>query len=118
MELNILKPKEVSSIAKITIHKTGKMGFSKGASELLSIDKNKYAKFGINNKNELFIIMKSENDDETFSIAKAGDYYYISARTLLEDLGIDYTNGDTVIFDIRKTEEDSIYRLSKRVIKK
>lgn len=42
MELNFIKPKETVTIAKITIHKTGKMGFSKGAIDLLNIESNGY----------------------------------------------------------------------------
>lgn len=118
MQLKILKPKESNAIAKITVHKTGKIGFSKGANELLKIDENKFAKFGYDENEEFFIVMCKESDEETFNIAKAGDYYYITAKSLLEDLEIDYKSNNTTIFDIRKTELESIYKLNMRVIKK
>ena len=108
MNIDFIKPKEINTVAKITIHKSGKMGFSRGASELLKLDVNKYAKFGFN----------EESDDSTFSISKAGEYYYILAKSLLQEIGIDYTSKDTTIFDIKRTNEEYIYKLNKRVIKK
>ena len=55
MNINFIKPKEINTVAKITIHKSGKMGFSRGASELLRLDVNKYAKFGFNEDKDFFI---------------------------------------------------------------
>lgn len=118
MGLKFIKPKEVTSIAKITIHKTGKMGFSRGASELLKLDINGYAKFGHNEENELFIVMEPNADEDTFNVSKAGAYYYISAKSLLDEIGVDYSKGDTIIYDIKRTEEENVYKLNKRVIKK
>lgn len=118
MELTFIKPKETKARAKITVHKTGKLGFSKGAMELLGLEQNKSAKFGYNEQQDLFILMGSEPDEETFNIAKAGAYYYIAAKTLLEDLDIEYKSENTTIFDVFKTEEKNIFKLKKRIIKK
>ena len=38
MALKMLKPKKPGAICKITVHKTGKLGFSKGADLLLNIE--------------------------------------------------------------------------------
>ena len=73
MNINFIKPKEINAVAKITIHKSGKMGFSRGASELLKLDVNKYAKFGFNEDNDFVIVITQESDDSTFSISKAGE---------------------------------------------
>ena len=118
MELKFFNPSENTSPAKVTVHRSGKMGFSKGAAELLQIDEMKHCKFGVNNENKLFIVMFTEGVDGTFNIAKAGDYYYVTARSLLNDMGIDYKSKDTVIFDLVKTEQNNIFRMDKRVIKK
>lgn len=118
MNIDFIKPKEINTVAKITIHKSGKMGFSRGASELLKLDVNKYAKFGFNEDKDFFIVITQESDDSTFSISKAGEYYYILAKSLLQEIGIDYTSKDTTIFDIKRTNEEYIYKLNKRVIKK
>lgn len=118
MQLKIIKPKEPNAIAKITVHKTGKLGFSKGADEMLELKENKFAKFGHDENEDFFIVMFKESDEETFNVAKAGDYYYITAKSLLDDLGIDYKSDNTTIFDIRKTELKNMYKLVKRIIEK
>ena len=118
MQLKIIRPKEANAIAKITVHRTGKMGFSKGAIGFLNIEENKFAKFGFDESGDFFIVMCKESDEETFNVAKAGDYYYITAKTLLEDLEVDYKSKNTTIFDIRKTEVEYTYKLNKRVISK
>lgn len=118
MQLRIIKPKEPNAIAKITVHKTGKLGFSKGASEVLELEGNKFAKFGYDDNENFFIVMYKESDEETFNIAKAGDYFYITAKSLLDDLGIDYKSNDTTIFDIKKTEMENMFKLNKRIIRK
>ena len=62
MQLKIIRPKEANAIAKITVHKTGKLGFSKGAMEILKLEENKYSKFGFNEAEDFFIIMCSTFD--------------------------------------------------------
>ena len=118
MQIRIIKPKETATPAKITVHKTGKLGFSKGAMELLELGTYRFAKFGFDEDNKLCILMFKDADEETFSIAKAGAYFYITAKTLLQDLKIDFKSANTTIFDIMKTEEPHIFRLSTRVLTK
>ena len=118
MQLKILKPKEPNAIAKLTVQRSGKLGFSKGALELLDLEANKFAKFGFDELENFYIVIYKESDEETFNISKAGDYYYINAKTLLEDLEIDYSSDDTTIFDIRRTDVENTFKLNKRVLKK
>jgi len=118
MELKFFSPSDSISIAKVTVHRSGKMGFSKGAAELLKIEERRYCKFGVNDEEKLFIVMFKENVEGTFNIAKAGNYYYVVARTLLNDMGVDYKSKDTVIFDLVKTEQNNTFRMDKRVIRK
>jgi len=118
MKFRLIKPKDPPAIAKITVQRTGKIGFSKGAMDLLDLETNKFAKFAFDDSDDFYILMFEESDEETFNVAKAGEYNYINAKSLLEDLDIDYTSEDTTIFDIRKTEDKNVYKLNKRVIKK
>ena len=64
------------------------------------------------------MIMSEEGDDETFNIARAGEYFYIAAKSILEDLEIDYKSLDTTIFDLSKTDDDKTFKLEKRILKK
>lgn len=118
MQLNFIKPKENKAIAKLTVHKSGKIGLSKGASEVLMVNENKYCKFGTNENGDLFIVMFIKQDEETFSIAKAGAYYYITAKALLKDIGVDYKSEDTIIFDLEDTGDSNIFKMIKRIIEK
>ena len=118
MQLNFIKPKENIATAKLTVHKSGKIGLSKGAADLLQVEKLKFCKFGTNETSEMFVVMFGDSDDETFNIAKAGAYYYISAKVLLKDIGIDYKSNDTIIFDLEETENENVYKMIKRIIKK
>jgi hypothetical protein len=122
-----IEPKESEKIAKLTVHKSGKLGLSKGAMDLLDAENNKYCKFAYNNTDrdkgdkELYMFLFKENDGASFGISKAGEYYYIKAKSLLVDLEIDYEDiSKTIIFDIYPMEYEgkTIYKLKKRIIKK
>lgn len=122
-----IEPKENEKIAKLTVHKSGKLGLSKGAMDLLDSENNKFCKFAYNNTEntkddkDLYMFLFKENDGASFNISKAGEYYYIKAKSLLIDLNIDYEDtSKTIIFDIYPLEYEgnTIYKLKKRIIKK
>lgn len=122
-----IEPKENDRIAKLTVHKSGKLGLSKGAMDLLEVENNKYCKFAHNNNEsnkedkDLYMFLYKQNDGASFSISKAGEYYYIKAKSLLIDLDIDYIDvTKTIIFDVHpiEYEGETIYKLKKRIIKK
>jgi len=125
MKLKFIRPKESASASKLTVHKTGKLGLSRGAINLLNVGVNKYCKFAFDenevneNAKTIYILMSNVADDETFNISKAGDYYYIKAKSLLMDLSIDFTDEKkTVIFDIYPAiyDGEEIFKLDKREI--
>ena len=125
LNLKFIEPKESDGIAKLTVHKSGKLGLSKNATSLLDVENKKYCQFARDENKEnnsiLYMLMNKENDGRSFSISKAGDYYYIKAKSLLNDLDIDYSDvTKTIIFDIYPIEYDGdrIYKLTKRIIKK
>lgn len=122
-----IEPKENEKIAKLTVHKSGKLGLSKGAMDLLDTENYKYCKFAYNNTEsnkedkDLYMFLFKGNDGTSFSISKAGDYYYIKAKSLLIHLNIEYEDiSKTTIFDIYPMEYEgqTIYKLKKRIIKK
>lgn len=118
MKIRFFKPRNVNKRIKLTVHRTGKLGFSKDASQLLNLEKNKFCKFGTNENSDLLFVICKEGDNTTFSISKAGDYYYVNAKSLLKDLDIDYKDENTYIFDIEDIDKEDIYKLKKRVIMK
>lgn len=118
MIIRFIKPDPRGGSAKLTVHKTGKLGLSKGAMELLNTGRNRFVRFGFGEQDELLMQMCETAMENSFPVGRAGEYDYISARTMLDELGVDYTAKETIIYDIKKTPEDGIYRLHQRVIKK
>jgi len=99
---------------KLTFHKSGKLGFSKLCNATLSLQKNKYAKFGKNEIGEMYLYLTNDNEEDTFKIARAGEYYYINIKRNLEDFGINET--DSLTFDIGNFEE-KFFKLTRRDFK-
>lgn len=124
-EFEFIKPKTPDGSAKMTAHRTGKAGFSAAADKLMKLADWKWCAFAKDKKEEgdrIIYLMKMEHpSDITFNVAKAGNYYYIKANSLFEDLKIDYTDeSKTTIFDITPIEDNgkTLYKLSRREINK
>jgi len=107
---------------KCTIHRNGKLGFSKEAIKKLNISEDKYIKLGINeediNDKDLYALIQDYSDNETYKINKAGEYFYVNTKTLFDKLNINYVE-KKVIFDIYEVDNDDnvkLYKLSKREI--
>lgn len=121
MKLKFIKPSDVNTKAKATIHTTGKLGFSSNAIEYLGINENKFIKFAFDdegeNENIMYSIITNEKDNESFNINKAGNYYYVNAKGLFDNLGYDYKN-NRIVFDLVKIEYEGtqIIKMLKRVI--
>lgn len=125
MELEFFKPKENLGSNKITVHKSGKLGFSKGAAKLMGIEDNRFCKIAkspnAEGNEELFMLTCKEKDDYTYGISKAGDYFYVKAKQLLGEIDVDYRNTNkTIIYDVEKKNinGDVVFRLVKRVLYK
>ncbi|WP_295811482.1 hypothetical protein [uncultured Apibacter sp.] len=125
LNLNFVTPREGEGTAKLTVHKSGRLGFSKSAIELLNVENYRYCKFAFNKEDEtdenIYMVLNKESDEFSFNISKAGEYYYIKAKNFLSDLKIDYTDdAKTYIFDIYKMDNEDliVYKLKKRIIKK
>lgn len=125
LEFEYFKYKETERNAKLTVHKNGKTGFSEAANKLMNLDEWKWCAFA-RDKNEtggknIYLVKMTEQNDYTFSLNKSGNYYYIKALSLLNDLGIDYSDeSKRVIFDITAIDNNgqTVYKLTKREVKK
>lgn len=110
MKLTFFKPKgKIKS--KITLHKTGKLGFSKGAETDLDLSKNPFIKIGTDHNENIFVKSYQEKDHECFPVSKAGSYYYIYSLSLLQDLRLN--KDDSVIFDL-SVSKDGYFLMQKR----
>lgn len=108
---------------KCTVQKDGKLGFSSSACSRMDLDNQRYFRVGFNAENPqdaaLYLVPAEEGDDKAFKIGKAGQYYYLRVREILDQRGFQYETGD-LEFDIKEVQEKTIlyYRLTPRESKR
>lgn len=109
MKVTFFKAKELDSNVKATIHVSGRLGFNSNAQKKLDLESVRFVKIGQGEESDgiLFLVTCHEEDIETFSIAKAGEYYYANTKALFDSIGIDYEN-QKVIYDISEVTFDGI----------
>lgn len=123
MKLKFFKAEEIENNAKATVHTTGKLGFSSDAIDYLKLSDGKSIQFGKNEEDEsdpnLYAVVYEGIQEGAYKLSKAGDYFYVNCKSLLDTLGIDYKR-TKVIYDLVKTEYEgqTIIKMLKREIKK
>ncbi len=119
MALSFIKVREIENNSKATVHKSGKLGFNSDAQQRYLTGKGQYAKVALGENFEedgtIYLLIVDSEDEETLSISKAGDYYYINTKSLFDYLKIDYVK-QKIIFDISKETIDgmNVLQLNKR----
>ncbi|RZS75273.1 hypothetical protein EV199_1136 [Pseudobacter ginsenosidimutans] len=119
MKLKFFDPREAAKTLKATAHKNGKLGFSADAAKKMELAAGKGARIAFDEENPedktLYVIISSMAMEDTFKIIKAGEYFYLNARSLFEELELDYKN-DNIVYDISEVLIDGrpIYKFTKR----
>ena len=98
--------------AKATVQRTGKLGFSMEAAELLGLKDESSEIESVCRRivlqevgnNDWLAVLINGNDERGFRVQKGGDYYYLNMRQYFKASGIDYVN-NRVIYDITATSE-------------
>ena len=98
--------------AKATVQRTGKLGFSMEAAELLGLRENtsELKREGRRmilqemDGHDWLAVVVSETNERGFKIQRGGDYYYLNMRQYFKASGIDYLD-NRVIYDITATNE-------------
>lgn len=106
---------------KATIHNSGKLGFSAEAEKTLGLDKEMYLKIGTSSEEKddsLYVMISDKLDSYSFPVLKAGNYFYVNAKGLFNELKIEYLK-EKVIYDIEEVdyEGQKIFKFNKRKIK-
>ena len=95
-----------------TIHLAGKLGFNMDASKFMSLDGR--PSFVVATKiddlkaQQIFLIETENsigNDIPPVVVSKAGSYYYLGIRNVLDQLGIDYKSR-IIVYEITIAEKD------------
>lgn len=113
INFKILKSTEIPKDIRLSVHKTGKLGFSMDAKETLKLTKYKSITLAANaddeNDKHLYLLLDEEEPEGSYKISKAGDYYYVNMGALLKSLGHEYSDGKLVV-EMRKMEQgDTVY---------
>lgn len=124
LDIEFFEPEDKYGSIKATVHRSGKLGFTQGAAKLIDFEANTMFKIGRkktdtgSNSDILYMIPVKDKDDMTFTVLKAGGYYYLKTKRLLTQLGIDYraADGESVSFEIDEINENGnkYYKLIKR----
>lgn len=123
MKLKFIDSTSLDRNLKATVHKSGKIGFTRDAAKKLNLGESKSAKIAINDEDSedtsLYLVIENGIADGAFRINKAGEYYYINTKALFDGLGMDYTS-NTYVYDIVSTtiEGQQVYMFKRRPLKK
>lgn len=122
--MRILSARQYKVSLKVTIQKTGKLNFTEETANALSLTPDKGVKLFMDGEPEqLYMAIMAKVDDDSFEIRKSGLYYYVAARLLFDEMGVDYVN-NTVIYDLVrcKAYDEQIggdcYKMNQRTLKK
>ena len=116
MEFEFFTPRRLS---KASVHKTGKLAFNSDAIKQMDFESDKYFKVARNKTDKddenLYLIVASEEDKDVFKIGKAGDYYHLKIKTVLDDMGVNYQE-EPLSYEIEeiKDQEFKYYKLTRR----
>ena len=89
----------------------------------MDLENNRHYKISKNaadpNDTNLYMLPTSTDDPKAFKVSKAGEYFYLRMKHILEKLKIDY-KANRVIFDIKEEESNGTkyYKLEMRPLKK
>jgi hypothetical protein len=121
MALSVFSAKNYSTKLKVTVQRTGKLGFTASTAESLHLSKDSFIKIARDDEDveNLYMIVSSSPDEDAFKISCISGYYSLSVAPLLKELGIDYLK-KTVIFDLSRAasyDEEAggiVYKMTKR----
>ncbi|MEP3386577.1 MAG: hypothetical protein ABJO02_00230 [Reichenbachiella sp.] len=119
LKLEFKSPQSATGVVKATVHKSGKLGFSSGAAKVLGLSTDSRFKVAVNTADEedknLYLVESEGDDKELFKVSKAGQYYFIRIKHILDEMGVDYRDG-RIIYDIVNEENEGMkyYKLVRR----
>lgn len=122
MSLSIYSAKNYSTKLKVTVHKTGKLGFTADTAASLHLSPDTYIKIARDEEQEdnLFMIVCEGIDEDGFKLCLNSGYYSLPTTMLLNELGFDYKHS-TIIFDLSRVSSldeevgGRVYKMSKRI---
>lgn len=121
--INIIKTSDFNVKLKVTIHSSGKLGFTADTADKLRLTEDTYIKFANDDEieNELFMIFVTEPDEDTFKVNRSGKYFYLSTTAMFQSFGFDFKKYNIMFDMVRMSDYDElvngkVYKLIKRVL--
>lgn len=109
MAIKVLSAKKYATTLKVTIQKSGRLGFTDDTSKALNLSTEKYAKFAQDDeKNILYLIILDKSDEDAFDIKISSGYYYVSTKVMFDALGFKYEDGNIMFDLIRQPSLDDV----------
>jgi len=124
--MRILSSRQYNDSLKATVQSTGKLNFNVETGEVLELTLDKGIKFfmeGNPDDEQLYMAVMAKPDRDSFQLRKNGAYFYVAAKLLFDDLGVDYKNY-TVFYDLKRCMDfdeaagGECYKMNFRPIKK
>jgi hypothetical protein len=118
MNIKFFKSDELEKPIRLSVHKSGKLGFTMEAAKSLELTPEKSFLIGRNeddpNDDRLYLVLNQGVTPGSFKVAKAGDYYYLPIKLLLDNLEVPYEK-ENVAYNMEKIEDGEAiyYRLSR-----
>ncbi len=114
----------LNRVLRCTVHKSGKLGFTADAIDVLGIKEGMGVRFRRNRSEPdgdnlyMLLIPKANDDKASFRINKAGDYYYCSTKKFFSEIELDYLT-KSVYFDLTSVNlnGDTYYKMKQGVSK-
>lgn len=104
MAIQFFSIQQLNKTLKVTIQKTGRLGFTSQTALEMKIDTNTYFRFGKDETMsdvDLIMVKLPTSSNDAFRAVKSGDYYYLPTSLLFEMLQYDYKK-DPIIFDVKR----------------
>lgn len=124
-ESRIVNASGFAQNAKATVQRSGRLGLSREAAELLKVQRDGKLLISVSENGDLgCVILPPEVDDPRgFRWQQASNYFSANLRPFFEKIGLDYANtGVTTIYDIVPTDESyvgyPVFKLHKRQLKR
>lgn len=119
MKLIPYNPKELTKNFRLSVHRTGRIGFSSDAAEKLRLIEHNSATISRNGDDpkdtNLYLILHRGKEDGYFKINTNGPYYSINIKVLLDAIGMPYDKGQAS-FDMEEIEIEGqkVYKLERK----
>lgn len=119
VKFRFVAPTEGFGVIKVSTQRTGKLNFSKGAVKMMQFEKNPFYKLALNAEDKsdssIYLVPAKGKEADSYKAGRAGAYYYMRAKGILDELKINYET-ENIVFSIEEIAEGGVtyFRLTRK----